>query len=136
MWLATIGTAVAANAQTPPTASPSTASEDIEPRVIGTAGTTVVGFGGFIDRVFSVENVFPTNYFVEVDVARFLTPHVVVTGGLTGMGSIGGDDAENVATGTGARSNCEALREARQHHDQNQFQRIVDDRRRGIRLRR
>jgi hypothetical protein len=102
VWLATIGTAVAARAQPSPTASPAIASEDIEPRVTGTTGTTLLGFGGFIDRFFSVENVFPTNYFVEVDVARFLTPHVVVSGGLTGMGSIGGEDSENVANGTGA----------------------------------
>jgi len=94
-------TAVAAQAQTQPTVSPAAASEDIEPRVIGTTGTTTLGFGGFIDRFFSVETLYSTNYFLQADVAHFLTPALVVTGGLTGMGSIGGEDAENRAIGTG-----------------------------------
>jgi hypothetical protein len=102
VWIATMCAGAAAQAQTPPAASPPAASEDIEPRVIGTTGTTTLGFGGFIDRFFSVENLFPTNYFLEVDVARFLTRDLAVTGGLTGMGSIGGEDSENLANGTGA----------------------------------
>lgn len=78
------------------------ASEDIEPRVIGTPGTTIVGFSGYVDRFSSSERGLPTNYAAQIDVGRFVVRQIVVRGGLAGTGSLGGDDSEERATGSGA----------------------------------
>ena len=77
-------------------------SEEIEPRIIGTTGTTLVGASGYVDRFFSSERGLPFNYSMQVDVGRFLTSRFVVRGGLRGSGSAGGDDAEDLPTGQGA----------------------------------
>jgi hypothetical protein len=77
-------------------------AEDIEPRVIGTAGTTLVGLSGYVDAFFSSERDLPFNYSAQVDAGRFLTNAFVVRGGLRGSGSVGGDDAENLIAGSGA----------------------------------
>lgn len=77
-------------------------SEDLEPRIIGAAGTTVVGFSGYVDKFFSPETGLPTNYTVQVDVNHFLTNKWVVRGGLAGSGSYGGDDSDELSTGPGA----------------------------------
>lgn len=90
---------VSVHAQT--STAPAVVSEDIEPRRIGTAGTTTVGVSGYVDRFFSSEDEFATNYTAQVDVARFLTDHIVVRGGLTGSGSIGGEDADDRPVGPG-----------------------------------
>ena len=50
----------------------------------------------------STEKAYSTNYAMHVDVARFLTKRIAVTGGVAGMGSAGGEDAKNRATGVGA----------------------------------
>ena len=44
----------------------------------------------------------PFNYSMQIDVGRFVTKSLVVRGGMRGSGSIGGDDAEDLATGQGA----------------------------------
>jgi hypothetical protein len=93
-------TAVAAAAHGQ-SASDQPASEDIEPRVIGTAGTTLIGFAGFVDRLSSSERAFSTNYTAQVDVGHFITRAMVVRGGLSGSGSFGGDDADEIANGSG-----------------------------------
>jgi len=85
----------AANAQTTP------ATEELEPRIIGTTGTIVTGFSGYIDRFFSSEESLPFNYSMQIDVGRFVTKSFVVRGGLRGSGSIGGDNAEDLAAGQG-----------------------------------
>jgi len=85
----------AANAQTTP------ATEELEPRIIGTTGTIVTGFSGYIDRFFSSEESLPFNYSMQIDVGRFVTKRFVVRGGLRGSGSIGGDNAEDLASGQG-----------------------------------
>ena len=76
-------------------------SEELEPRIIGTAGTMVTGFSGYIDRFFSSERGLPFNYSMQIDVGRFMTRTFVVRGGMRGSGSVGGDDAHELATGQG-----------------------------------
>jgi hypothetical protein len=94
--------AVSARAQEP-TPQVQMTSEDVEPRVIGRPGTTLIGFSGFVDRFFSTEDVFPTNYVAQVDVCRFITKRFAVRVGAVGTGQFGGDDSTSDATtGTGA----------------------------------
>jgi hypothetical protein len=76
-------------------------SEEVEPRVIGTTGTMLAGFSGFIDRSFSSEQDLPFNYNLQIDVGRFVTTRFVVRGGIRGTGSVGGDDSEDLPTGQG-----------------------------------
>jgi hypothetical protein len=82
-------------------ASGQATSEDLEPRTIGSSGTTLVGFAGYVDKFWSSENTFPGTYTVHVDVTRFLTDRLAVRGGLAGTGSFGGDDSDE-PTGIGA----------------------------------
>jgi hypothetical protein len=77
-------------------------SEDVEPRIIGAAGTMTIGLAGSIDRFSSPEFDLPTNYAAQVDVGRFITARVVVRGGVVGTGSLGGEDADERPTGSGA----------------------------------
>ena len=77
-------------------------SEEVEPRVIGTAGTMLTGFSGYIDRFYSSERGLPFNYSMQIDVGRFVTSKLVVRGGMRGGGSVGGDDADDLAAGQGA----------------------------------
>jgi hypothetical protein len=79
-------------------------SEDLEPRIIGTAGTIVAGFSGYIDRFFSSERGLPFNYSMQIDAGRFVTRTFVVRGGMRGSGSVGGDDADELLTGQGVPS--------------------------------
>lgn len=100
-WLALCLLGMAASAQGQTTPVPAQ-SEDLEPRIIGTAGTTMVGMAGYVDKFFSSERVLPTNYTAQVDIGRFLTQRFVVRGGLAGSGSVGGEDSDDLATGSGA----------------------------------
>lgn len=98
-----IGAATArAEAQGP--SSTQALPEDLQPRVIGTEGTTAIGFSGYIDKFFSSERLFPTNYTTQIDVGHFLTQRFVIRGGLSGSGSFGGKDPDELATGSGAPS--------------------------------
>jgi hypothetical protein len=94
-------TAGPVGAQESPSAAPQR-REELEPHVIGTKGTTAIGFGGYLDRTYSSERVLPTNYTIQIDAGRFVTKRVVVRGGLSGSGSVGGDDADDRPTGLGA----------------------------------
>ena len=98
-----IGIALAVLTSTAMTSAQTTTqlSEELEPRIIGTAGTMVTGFSGYIDRFFSSERGLPFNYSMQVDVGRFVTRTLVVRGGMRGSGSVGGDDADELATGQG-----------------------------------
>jgi hypothetical protein len=78
------------------------APEELQPHSVGGLGTTMVGFGGYLDRVYSSERLLPLNYTLQVDVGRFVTRRLVVRGGMAGSGSAGGDDAEDRPTGIGA----------------------------------
>jgi hypothetical protein len=84
-------------------ALPATAqlSEDLQPHVIGSKGTTMIGFGGYFDRVYSSERILPLNYTIQIDVSRFVSTRLVVRGGLFGSGSAGGDDADDRPSGLG-----------------------------------
>jgi hypothetical protein len=79
-------------------------SEDTEPRVIGRPGTMLVGFSGYVDRFFSPEAVLPINYLAQVDVCRFITKRFAVRVGAVGTGSFGGDNEDELASGSGAPS--------------------------------
>jgi hypothetical protein len=79
-------------------------SEDVEPRLIGRPGTTLIGFSGYVDRFFSNEEVFPANYLAQVDVCHFITKRFAIRAGAVGTGQFGGteDDGDERPTGTGA----------------------------------
>lgn len=83
-------------------ASAQAQSEEIEPRVIGHKGTTHIGFAGFLDRVYSSEELLPLNWTAQMDVGRFITNRIVARLGLVGSGSVGGDDSADLASGAGA----------------------------------
>lgn len=87
-----------ASAQT--TASQSE-SEDVEPRIIGAPGTTLIGISGFADHFLSRSRDLPLNYSIELEVAHFVSRRVAAYGGLSGAGSLGGDVEEEVS-GVGA----------------------------------
>lgn len=88
-------------AQTPAEATRPT-SEETEPRVIGATGTLMMGAAGYLDRFSSSEDRFPINYAVHVDVGRFLTPRIVLRGGIVGSASVGGEDDLPVGPGVPA----------------------------------
>jgi len=77
-------------------------SDDLRPHVVGGTGTTMIGFGGYLDRVYSSERILPVNYTIQIDVSRFVSKRFVVRGGLSGSGSAGGDDPADRPTGIGA----------------------------------
>ena len=73
------------------------ASEDLEPRTIGSSGTTLVGIAGYVDKFSSSEDTLPWTYTLHVDVTHFLTDRLAVRGGLVGTGSSGEDDSDQTA---------------------------------------
>jgi hypothetical protein len=77
------------------------ADDEVEPRVIGQQGTMMVGFAGYVDRLYSSERIAPTNLTIQVDAGRFITRRIVVRGGLAGSGTFGGADANKLESGTG-----------------------------------
>jgi hypothetical protein len=81
--------------------SPPSPAEDVQPRTIGSSGTTSLGLGGYVDRVFTVDDDTSFNYTVHADLGYFLTRHIVVQGGVAGSGSIGGD-TDDLPAGRGA----------------------------------
>ena len=92
-------------AQAPPVPPPTVSvEEDVEPRIIGRPGTTLIGFSGFADRAFSTETLMPLNYVVQADAVRFVTGHLAIRLGAAGSGSLGGseDDQAALPAGTGA----------------------------------
>ena len=76
---------------TPAGDHPVTPDEDVEPRVIGTRGTTAIGLAGYADGVTSADDDLPLNLTLQVDVGRFLTQRIAVRGGVVGTGVLGGD---------------------------------------------
>lgn len=101
--LALQATLAHAQDSTPPPAT-TIQSEEIEPRIVGRAGTMWVGFSGFADRFFSVEETFPANYTAQIDICRFLTRRIAVRAGVVGTGQFGGDpdEEDEVQGGSGA----------------------------------
>jgi hypothetical protein len=98
-WLLT--GAILAHAQSQAT-PPQVTSEEIEPRTIGTTGTTMIGLAGYVDGLSSSERALPTNYWAQLDVGRFIARHIVVRGGVAGTGRLRGDDSEDLPAGVGA----------------------------------
>ncbi|MGE0866222.1 MAG: hypothetical protein AB7P34_20170 [Vicinamibacterales bacterium] len=82
-------------------AAPAAAQEDVEPRTVGGAGVTTIGFAGFIDKFASSETTFPTHASLHVDISRFITARFAARGGLLGSTTFGEVDDEAV-TGPGA----------------------------------
>jgi hypothetical protein len=102
-FLAMLIVAPAAAAQTPGAVTTLVQpEEEIEPRTIGTSGTTLIGFSGFIDRFSSSEIALPTNYTAYVDVSRFITKRIVARFGVAGAGRFGGEEDDDLPTGPGA----------------------------------
>jgi hypothetical protein len=97
--LLTGSVAVRAQPAAPPPSPP--AAEDVQPRSIGTSGTTLIGLGGHVDRFFTVDDDTSFNYTVQADVGYFLTRNIVLEGGVVGSGSIGGD-TDDLPSGSGA----------------------------------
>lgn len=78
------------------------AQEDIEPRVVGAAGTTSAGISGFIDHFNSSEDAYPWRASLYVDLNRFVTSKIAVRGGLVGTTTF--DDEDDDTTGSAAAS--------------------------------
>jgi hypothetical protein len=95
------GQAANALAQTEP-APAQTVSDELEPRIVGRRGTTWIGFGGFLDKFSSTEDLFPANYTAQVDVCRFLTKRIAVRAGVVGSGTFGGEEQDDALSGSGA----------------------------------
>jgi hypothetical protein len=76
-------------------------SEEIEPRIVGARGVTLLGMSGFMDRFSSSGEALPLNYTAQVDVCRFITNKVAIRVGAVGSGSLGGNEEERPA-GSGA----------------------------------
>lgn len=93
-WLVTAVTPIAAQQ---PDITQAPVSEDVEPRTIGDDGTTLIGLSGYVDRFFSSERGMSTNYTTQFDIGRFVTPTLVVRGGLAGSGTVGGEDVDTSA---------------------------------------
>lgn len=77
-------------------------SEEVEPRIIGTTGTMLMGVSGYLDRFSAPDDALPVNYTLQLDVGRFVSRRIVVRGGLAGSGVFGGAEDEERATGVGA----------------------------------
>ena len=59
----------------------------------------MIGAAGYVARLSSSEDTFPTNYLLQVDVIRFVTSRIALRGGLVGSESVGGE--EDLPTGPG-----------------------------------
>ncbi len=104
---AVIGVVAGASAQgvtTPP-------SEEVEPRVVGQRGVTLLGLSGAMSRFFSSEQLMAGTYTVQADAHRFVLDKVAVRFGVVGTDAFGGepdDDDDDDATGS-ATSALEAF---------------------------
>jgi len=92
LWLGAVGTALAQTAQ----------PEEVEPRIVGQRGTTVLGVSGFLDKVSSSEQVFPINFTVQAGGGRFITDRFFAQGGLVGSMTARGEDELEAARGVPA----------------------------------
>jgi hypothetical protein len=70
-------------------------TEDVEPRVIGTRSTTLVGVSGSLSRVFSSEEIFAGGYTAQIDGHRFVFPKIAIRFGVVGSGTFGESSAED-----------------------------------------
>jgi hypothetical protein len=77
-------------------------TEDVEPRIIARARTTLLGISGSLSRFFSTEDLFPGNYTVQIDAHRFIVSKVAIRFGVVGSGTFSdsASDDTTVTTGT------------------------------------
>jgi hypothetical protein len=73
-------------------------TEDLEPRIIGTRGTTLVGVSGSFGRFFSTEDLFAGHYTVQVDGHRFIFSKIAIRFGVLGSGTFSGESSEDDPT--------------------------------------
>jgi hypothetical protein len=70
-------------------------SEDVEPRIIGHRGVTLLGASGTLSRFFSSEDLFAGTYTVQVDGHRFITRKIAVRFGVIGSDTFGGESDDS-----------------------------------------
>jgi hypothetical protein len=66
--------------------------EEVEPRVIGHAGVTLLGVSGTMSRFFSTEQLMAGTYTVQVDAHRFVLSKVALRLGVVGTDAFGAAD--------------------------------------------
>jgi hypothetical protein len=66
--------------------------EELEPRVIGQRGQTLIGFSGSMSRFFSSADLMAGAYTMQVDAHWFLSRRVALRFGVVGSGTFAGDD--------------------------------------------
>ena len=97
---AVIGVVAGASAQNSVTTPP---SEEVEPRVVGQRGVTLLGLSGAMSRFFSSEQLMAGTYTVQVDAHRFVLDKVAVRFGVVGTDAFGGepdDDDDDAGSAT------------------------------------
>ena len=87
--------AVLATAMMCGAARASAQSEDVEPRVIGHAGVTLVGASGAMSRFLSSEQLMAGTYTVQVDAHRFVSSKVAIRVGMVGTDRFGGTSEDD-----------------------------------------
>lgn len=72
-------------------------SEDVEPRIIGSSGVTLLGVSGSLSRFFSTEELMAGTYAVQVDGHRFVSRKIALRFGVIGSNTFGGgsDDSDS-----------------------------------------
>lgn len=89
--------ASAQNAVAPPAAT----GEEVEPRIIGHTGVTLLGVSGTMSRFFSTEQLMAGTYTVQVDAHRFIFSKVALRFGVVGTDAFGvADDDDDSSTST------------------------------------
>ena len=70
-------------------------SEDVEPRIIGNRGVTLLGLSGSLSRFFSTEELMAGTYTVQVDGHRFVSRKIALRFGVIGANTFGGSSDES-----------------------------------------
>jgi hypothetical protein len=79
-------------------------AEEVEPRIIGHTGVTLLGVSGTMSRFFSSEQLMAGTYTVQVDAHRFILSKVALRFGVVGTDAFGAadddDDDDDSSTST------------------------------------
>ena len=70
-------------------------SEDVEPRIIGNRGVTLLGLSGSLSRFFSTEELMAGTYTVQADGHRFVSRKIALRFGVIGANTFGGSSDES-----------------------------------------
>jgi hypothetical protein len=73
-------------------------AEDLEPRIIGARGTTLIGVSGSFGRFFSTEDLYAGHYTVQIDGHRFVFSKIAIRFGVLGSGTFSGESSDDDAT--------------------------------------